>query len=81
MDFTPLEEFLDHLTRWRIPGNCVSVCLENREVFTYASGYENYEEKIETSGKKLYNIFSYIMDVALYCCNDEYALWLGGISA
>lgn len=58
MDFTPLEEFLDHLTGWRIPGNCVSVCLENREVFTYASGYENYEERIETSGKKLYNIFS-----------------------
>lgn len=49
---------MDRLTQWRIPGNSISVCIENKEVFSYQSGYENYEQKIKMSGDKLFNIFS-----------------------
>ena len=58
MDFTPLKNFMDHLTAWRIPGNSVSVCIDNEEVFSYQSGYENVEEKREMSPDVLFNIFS-----------------------
>ena len=47
MDFTKLENFLDHLTSWRIPGNGVKVCLEGKEVFSYTSGYADVEKKNE----------------------------------
>lgn len=58
MDFTLMKEFMDRLTAWRIPGNSIRVCVENKEVFSYQSGYENYEEKIPMGSDKLYNIFS-----------------------
>ncbi len=32
MDFSNLKEFMDRLTEWRIPGNAVSVCIDNKEV-------------------------------------------------
>lgn len=58
MDFQPMKDFMDRLTAWRIPGNAISITVDNREVFTYQSGYENLEKKIKTSGRALYNIFS-----------------------
>ena len=58
MDFTPIKNFMDHLTAWRIPGNSISVCIDHREVFTYQSGYENVEEKKKMPGDVLFNIFS-----------------------
>lgn len=58
MDFTLLKDFMDRLTQWRIPGNSISVCVENKEVFCYQSGYENYEQKIKMSDDKLFNVFS-----------------------
>lgn len=58
MDFGLMKDFMDRLTAWRIPGNNISVCVDNKEVFTYQSGYEDYENKIPMTGDKLYNIFS-----------------------
>lgn len=58
MDFGLMKDFMDRLTAWRIPGNNISVCVDNKEVFTYQSGYENYEKKIPMTNDKLYNIFS-----------------------
>ncbi|MBE6656607.1 MAG: beta-lactamase family protein [Ruminococcaceae bacterium] len=58
MDFTPMKAFMDRLTAWRIPGNSISVCLENKEVFTYQSGYDSMERKTKMSGDRLFNIFS-----------------------
>lgn len=58
MDFSILKEFLDSLTAWRIPGNNVSVYIDNKEVFSYCSGYEDYENKIPMTGDKLINIYS-----------------------
>ena len=58
MDFTPLKEFMDHLTAWRIPGNSIRVCLEGKEVFTYQSGYADIEEKTPMTVNHLVNLYS-----------------------
>lgn len=58
MDFSLMKDFMDRLTAWRIPGNSISVCVENKEVFSYQSGYENVEKKKKMSSDKLFNIFS-----------------------
>ncbi len=58
MDFSFVKEFMDRLTAWRIPGNSISVCVENKEVFSYQSGYENVEEKKKMPADILFNIFS-----------------------
>lgn len=50
MDFGLMKDFMDRLTAWRIPGNNISVCVDNKEVFTYQSGYEDYENKIPMTG-------------------------------
>lgn len=53
-----MKDFLDRLTAWRIPGNSISVYIDNREVFSYQSGYENFEKKIKMGNDKLFNIYS-----------------------
>lgn len=53
-----MKDFMDRLTAWRIPGNSISVCIGNREVFSYQSGYENVEKQIKMSDDKLFNIYS-----------------------
>lgn len=58
MNFTLMKDFMDRLTDWRIPGNSISVCVENKEVFSYQSGYENVEEKKKMTDDKLFNVFS-----------------------
>lgn len=58
MDFCLMKNFMDSLTTWRIPGNCISVCLGGKEVFSYCSGYENYEKKLPMTDEKLFNVFS-----------------------
>lgn len=58
MDFSLMKDFMDRLTAWRIPGNSISICVENKEVFNYQSGFEDVENKIKMSGDKLFNIFS-----------------------
>ncbi|MBR3848789.1 MAG: beta-lactamase family protein [Oscillospiraceae bacterium] len=58
MDFSLMREFMDRLCDWRVPGNCVSVHIDNKKVFSYTSGYENIEKKTRMSDKKLFNMFS-----------------------
>ena len=58
MNFEALKNFMDRLSSWRIPGNSVSVCVGGKEVFSYQSGYENYENKTPMTPGKLFNIFS-----------------------
>ena len=58
MDFTKLQNFMDHLTSWRIPGNGVRVCLDGREVFSYTSGYADVENKIPMTLDHSINIYS-----------------------
>ncbi len=58
MDFKPLEQFMDHLTGWRIPGNAVSVCMDGREVFSYQSGFADVENRIPMTKDHYINIYS-----------------------
>ncbi|MBQ9785163.1 MAG: beta-lactamase family protein [Clostridia bacterium] len=58
MDFTNLKEFMDRLTAWRIPGNSVVVYKDNKEVFSYQSGYSSLEKQIPMQGGELFNIYS-----------------------
>jgi len=58
MDLSIIKEYMDRLTSWRIPGNSISVCLENKEIFSYQSGYADLENKIKMSTEKLLNIYS-----------------------
>ncbi|MBQ4109413.1 MAG: beta-lactamase family protein [Clostridia bacterium] len=58
MKFDALKSFMDYLTSWRIPGNSVSVCINNNEVFNYQSGYADLENQIKMTSDKLFNIYS-----------------------
>lgn len=58
MNFENLKGFMDRLTEWKIPGNSISVCIKNKEVFSYQSGYADVENKIPMTGDKLFNIYS-----------------------
>ncbi len=58
LNFKPLEALMDHLTSWRIPGNSVVITLNNKEVFSYSSGYASLEEKIPMDRDKIINIYS-----------------------
>ena len=58
MDFTPMREFMDRLTAWRIPGNSIRVCHLGKEVFRYQSGYANLEKGIPMGEDGLFNIWS-----------------------
>ena len=58
MNFIPMKEFMDRLTDWRIPGNSISIRVNNKEVFNYQSGYEDLENHIKMTEDKLFNIYS-----------------------
>ena len=58
MDFTPMKDYMDRLTDWIIPGNSISVRVDNKEVFTYQSGYADVENRIPMTADKLFNIYS-----------------------
>lgn len=58
MDFQNLKMFMDRLTAWRIPGNVVSVYIDNREVFRYASGFSDLENGVPMGYERLFNIYS-----------------------
>lgn len=58
MNFNALKDFMDHLTNWRIPGNDISVYVDNQEVFRYQSGYMDVENKIKMNDQCLLNIYS-----------------------
>lgn len=58
MNFEPMKEFMDRLVEWRVPGNSISVCIDNKEVFSYQSGYADMEKRIPMREDHLFNIYS-----------------------
>ncbi len=58
MKFDVLQSFMDHLIQWRVPGNAVSVCVEGKEVFSYASGFADVENRIPMTPDHYVNIYS-----------------------
>lgn len=58
MNFDNLQNFMQHLTEWRIPGNEISVWKNNQEVFRYCSGYLNLEKNIKMESGHLLYIYS-----------------------
>ncbi len=58
MRFDRLQDFLDHLIQWRVPGNAVSVCMDGKEVFSYASGFADKENQIPMTLDHYVNIYS-----------------------
>jgi len=57
MNFKSLEELMDRLTAWRIPGAEIEVYKNNERVFKYASGYADLESKKPIDGS-LYFLYS-----------------------
>ena len=57
MNFKNLEELMDRLTAWRIPGAEIEVYKDNERVFKYASGYADVENKKPIDGS-LYFLYS-----------------------
>lgn len=49
---------MDRLTAWRMPGNCIKVCLDGEEVFSYCSGYADVETKTPMTPDRMFNIYS-----------------------
>ncbi len=58
MNFQLLKNFMDHLTTEMVPGNAVCVYVRGQEVFRYASGYADLENRIPMTGNELLNIYS-----------------------
>ena len=58
MNFKPMIDFMNRLTAGLVPGNNVSIYIDNKEVFNYSSGYADIENKIPMSSDKLINIYS-----------------------
>lgn len=58
MNFKKLEEFLDHLTSWRIPGCDCTVHIGYDEVFRYQSGYADIESKTPMTPDRTYCLYS-----------------------
>ena len=58
MNFTELKNFMDHLTSWRMPGNGIVIYKDNKEVFSYTSGYANIEDKTPFSNDMHLHIYS-----------------------
>lgn len=58
MDFTPLIEFMNHITQQVAPGNAVCVYHRNAEVFRYSSGFADVEDQHPMSEDALLNIYS-----------------------
>ena len=58
MNFTQLQNFLDHMAAERTPGNVVTVYQGGELVYQYASGYADWESKTPMIGDELFNIYS-----------------------
>lgn len=58
MNFRNMKDFMDRLVEWRIPGNSVSVYIDNKEVFGYCSGYSDLENGVKMTPDKMFYIYS-----------------------
>lgn len=57
MNFKKLENLMDRITAWRIPGAEIEVYQDNKKIFKYASGYADLETKKPIDGS-LYFLYS-----------------------
>lgn len=58
MDFTYLQNFMDEMAQKRTPGNAVSVKVNGKEVFRYAAGFSDLENRIPMTGEESFYIYS-----------------------
>ncbi len=58
MDFSYLQNVMDSLTSWRMPGNSACVYKGKDLVFTYSSGYSDVENRVLMNGGELLNLYS-----------------------
>ncbi len=58
MNFKLLEEFLDQITEWRIPGADCAVYYKNKPVFRHRSGYADIQSKKPVTADTLYYLYS-----------------------
>lgn len=58
MDFTPLSQFIDRITAWRIPWAEVLVMHRNETVFHYRNGYADLERQTPAGDRQIVNIYS-----------------------
>ena len=58
MNFTPLKNYQDYLTSWRIPGNDCMVVKDGKEIYRYMSGYADCEKERKIAGDELYYFWS-----------------------
>ena len=58
MNFEYMENFMDSLTEWIIPGNSVVIYKDGKKVFEYSSGYSDLEKKIKKTGEEQLYIYS-----------------------
>ena len=49
---------MDHLTGWIVPGNSIVVWKDGQKVFSYQSGYSDFEAKTPMQGDELFHIYS-----------------------
>jgi len=76
MDFKKLEDFMDHLTSWRIPGCACRVYMNGEKVFSYASGYADVENKIKMDAEH-HRMFMYSISKIITCAT-ALSLWEEG---
>lgn len=58
MDFKKLDELLDRLVAWRMPGNACIVIKDGKIVHRYASGFADIEAGKKMTGDETYNMWS-----------------------
>lgn len=58
MNFTKIKEFMDFMASERTPSNAIAIYIENKPVFSYASGYADLENKVPLTGNEMFHIFS-----------------------
>jgi CubicO group peptidase (beta-lactamase class C family) len=58
MDFKKLDELLDRLVEWRMPGNACIVIKDGKIVHRYASGFADIEAGKKMTGDETYNMWS-----------------------
>ncbi|WP_265415871.1 serine hydrolase domain-containing protein [Paenibacillus albus] len=58
MDFSPLSQFIDRITSWRIPWAEVHVMHRNETVFRYRAGYADLETKTSIDENSIIYLYS-----------------------
>lgn len=58
MNFESLKNFMDFWTQEFTPGCCISVYKDGKEVFKYATGYSDVENKKKLTGNELFFLYS-----------------------